>query len=190
MEVPVHDARPTEITPHIEIRRSKRKTLAIEVASAHTVIVRAPHGLGQGSIDRFLSERAQWIDRARCRWAAREAASGLAPSAAELASMRRKARTDLTARVDRWAPLVGAQPAQIQVRNQRSRWGSCSTTGTLSLNLQLMRLPEWVRDYVVVHELAHLVHPNHGPEFWLLVERVYPRFRAARSHLREVVLFR
>lgn len=184
------DSRSNEKIPHIEVRRSRRKSLAIEVASADRVIVRAPVTMGRHTIDRFLADRTEWIDRARKRWSDRAMASGPAPTEHELRAMRSEAMTDLTGRVRRWSPVVGASPTRIQIRNQRTRWGSCSTTGTLSLNLQLMRLPEWVRDYVVVHELAHLAHPNHGSEFWALVACAYPRFREARAHLREVVLFR
>lgn len=184
------DARDSRTVPHIEVRRSRRKTLAIEVASADRVIVRAPVAMRRHTIDHFLTDRTEWIERARSRWAEREAACGPAPTDLELDAMREAARADFSHRIQRWSPVVGAHPSQVQVRNQRSRWGSCSTTGTLSLNIQLMRLPEWVRDYVVVHELAHLVHPNHGADFWALVGRAFPRYREARAHLREVVLFR
>ena len=176
--------------PEIEIRRSRRKTLAIEVASAGRVVVRAPHSMGRHTIDRFLDERADWIDRAKRRIAERESASGPAPSAAEIDAMRSQAASDLADRVDRWANQMGVQPTRIQIRNQATRWGSCSSSGTLSFNLQLMRVPVWVRDYVVVHELAHLVHPNHGPELWGLVARTFPAHREARMLLREAVLYR
>lgn len=174
----------------IEIRRSRRRTLAIEVASADRVIVRAPKSMSSSAIERFLADRSAWIDRARDRMAERESSAGSPPTDGELSLMRAQAALDLPERVRRWAPIVGAHPTKVQIRNQRSRWGSCSTSGTLSLNLQLMRQPEWVRDYVVVHELAHLVYQNHGHAFWALVAACYPRYREARSLLREAVIFR
>lgn len=67
--------------------------------------------------------------------------------------------------------------SRITVRNQRSRWGSCSHKGAISLNIKLMRLPEQMRDYVILHELMHLLHPHHGPEFWAAMEECMPGAR-------------
>jgi predicted metal-dependent hydrolase len=67
--------------------------------------------------------------------------------------------------------------SRITVRNQRSRWGSCNHKGAISLNIKLMRLPEQMRDYVILHELMHLLHPHHGPEFWAAMEACMPGAR-------------
>jgi hypothetical protein len=64
---------------------------------------------------------------------------------------------------------------KVIIRNQRARWGSCSTNGHISLNIKLMRLPEELRDYVILHELTHLEHPNHGPHFWQAMVKSMPR---------------
>lgn len=173
----------------VETIRSSRRTLAIQVMSPTRVVVRAPRTVSQRRIDAFVDERAGWIDAARTRIAARVAANGPAPTERELRDMRDRARDDLGERVAHWAPIVGASPRAVQIRNQKTRWGSCSTTGTISLNLQVMRLPEHIRDYVVVHELAHLIHHNHGPAFWAHVARCMPDYHARRVALRQVVLF-
>lgn len=64
--------------------------------------------------------------------------------------------------------------SRITIRNQRSRWGSCNQKGAISLNIKLMRLPQQLRDYVILHELMHLLHPHHGPSFWAALEECMP----------------
>ena len=71
------------------------------------------------------------------------------------------------------------------MRNQRTRWGSCATTGRISLNWRLVQVPAPVREYVLVHELMHLRQPNHSRRFWALVARACPGYPAARRWLRE-----
>jgi predicted metal-dependent hydrolase len=80
-----------------------------------------------------------------------------------------------------------ARPASVRwTTRQASRWGSCTPAdGTIRLSTRLQGMPDWVVDYVLVHELAHLLQPGHGPEFWALVER-YPRTERARGYLQGV----
>lgn len=82
---------------------------------------------------------------------------------------RRQAREHLTDRLDHFAAEMGLEYDGVEIRNQRTRWGSCSTNGTISLNWRLLMAPPDVVDYVVVHELAHLQEPNHTEAFWSLV---------------------
>jgi len=74
---------------------------------------------------------------------------------------------------------------QIVVRNQRSRWGSCSASGTISLNWRLIQTPDSVRDYIIHHELVHLQEMNHSPRFWTRVEQSYPAWRDAERWLKQ-----
>ena len=92
----------------------------------------------------------------------------------------------LTACVQRWRLLLGYnQTPRILVRNQRSRWGSCAPDGTLRFNWRLMMVESDLIDYLVVHELAHLTHPNHSADFWGLVAGVMPDVQQRRKRLRE-----
>jgi len=84
-----------------------------------------------------------------------------------------------------FGPMVGAAPSAISVRDPRTRWGSCSARGSVSLSWRLMMAPARVAEYVVVHELAHLVHLDHSPAFWDLVARVRPAHRTESAWLRE-----
>ncbi|MBX5436796.1 MAG: M48 family metallopeptidase [Alicyclobacillaceae bacterium] len=99
--------------------------------------------------------------------------------------LRRQARADLEARVAHWSARTGLVPSSIRVRDQRTRWGSCSTQGNLNFNWRLVMAPPAAADYVVVHELCHLREMNHSPRFWRLVESVLPDYRLQRKWLAE-----
>lgn len=94
-----------------------------------------------------------------------------------------EARRDLDARVLVHARKLGVTPKRIVVRDQSSRWGSCSTTGVLSFSWRLVLAPARVLDYVAAHEVAHLAEMNHGPRFWALVQRTMPSMKEAKSWL-------
>lgn len=98
---------------------------------------------------------------------------------------RREARLWLEGAVADEAPALGVTPARIAVRDTTSRFGSCSTTGTVSFSWRLIMMPPEVLDYVVVHELCHLHEPNHSARFWALVEAARPGWREQRAWLNE-----
>src|SRR6056297_1175120 len=98
---------------------------------------------------------------------------------------RDEARDHFTTRADRYAQAMGVEYEKIEIRNQRTKWGSCSTTGTLGLNWRLMMAPPDVVDYVLVHELAHLREQNHTDEFWRLVGEHVPEYEAKAQWLDE-----
>ena len=89
----------------------------------------------------------------------------------------------LPRRLGPMAEALGVNVARVSVRAQRTRWGSCSSRGTISLNWRLMLLPSRLCDYVLAHELAHLREMNHGPAFWALVQRLVPDYRQRRREL-------
>ena len=96
---------------------------------------------------------------------------------------RGEAVTHFGARVRHFSSRLGVRPSKVVVRGQRTRWGSCSSKGTVSLNWRLMMAPGALADYVVVHELCHLRHMNHSPDFWAMVAGVVPDYRQCRRSL-------
>ena len=98
--------------------------------------------------------------------------------------LRALARRELTVRAEALARQHGAPMRRVTVRNQKSRWGSCSVRGTVSLNWRLIQVPDTVRDYIILHELMHLRHLNHSARFWAEVEKVCPDYRAAEEWLK------
>jgi hypothetical protein len=99
-------------------------------------------------------------------------------------ALRAAALEVLPARLLELAAAHGLTVARVSIRDQRSRWGSCSARGAIALNYRLIQMPPYVREYVMVHELAHLVHANHSRRFWRAVERMCPEFRVAERWLK------
>lgn len=95
------------------------------------------------------------------------------------------AAKELPQRVVECAAAHGFEVRRVTVRNQRSRWGSCSPSRTISLNWRLIQTPSFVRDYIILHELCHLRHMNHSHRFWREVERVCPEFETAERWLKQ-----
>ena len=100
------------------------------------------------------------------------------------AALRRIALGELVPRLEELAAAHGLPLARITVRNQQSRWGSCSRRGVIALNFRLVQVPPPVRDYVLLHELMHLRQPNHSRRFWRFVEQACPGYREAERWLR------
>jgi predicted metal-dependent hydrolase len=100
------------------------------------------------------------------------------------ADLRALARETLPARLHELAAGHGLCVARVSIRNQTSRWGSCSRTGNIAVNFRLVQMPPAIRDYVLLHELMHLKQQNHGPRFWKLVAAACPDYRAAEAWLR------
>jgi hypothetical protein len=133
----------------------------------------------QCEADDFVARHQEWITRQR----ARATRSDIAPD--ERRTLQARARADLPARLLELADRHGLTVTRISIRDQRSRWGSCGPTGHICLNWRLVALPDWVRDYVLVHELMHLRRLDHSPAYWGLVEQACPEYRDARGWLRD-----
>lgn len=97
---------------------------------------------------------------------------------------RRTARAEVVPRLDEAVAALGLSYASVRIGNQRTRWGSCSSTGAMSFNWRLLLAPEDVLDYVVWHEACHLRHLDHSPRFWALLERHRPGYREQKAWLR------
>ncbi len=170
--------------------RSDRKTLGIEVKYPDEVIVRAPLWVRQKEIDEFVSSREEWVrvsvEKLRKR---HEASAAAAPAEKltmeEIQALADKALAYIPGRVSHFAPLVGVTYGRITIRNQRSRWGSCSAQGNLNFNCLLMLTPPEVIDSVVVHELCHRLEMNHSPRFYEHCVRVMPDYHKWNKWLKK-----
>jgi len=96
------------------------------------------------------------------------------------------ARLLIHERVKHWSAFYGVKAGRIAIRNQKSRWGSCSKKGNLNFNYKLTFLPPEIRDYVIIHEICHLKEFNHGKKFWELVAETAPNFKELRKRLRKI----
>ncbi len=165
-----------------QLIRSSRKTLAMEIRPAG-LIVRAPMHATQAEIDGFLKQHEAWIEKHMAQLEALPEVEKL--TAEELRELAEKALEVIPARVAFYAPQVGVTYGRITIRNQRSKWGSCTSRGNLNFNCLLMLAPPEVLDSVVVHELCHRKYLNHSREFYDEVLRVFPDYRKWNEWLRK-----
>lgn len=162
--------------------RSSRRTLSVEITGELTVLVRAPLHTPKARIDRFVEEHEAWILRhlEAKQQALRE---HLEPTPEERQALIDRAKRELPGRVKHYAALMGVHPAGITITGARTRYGSCSGKNRLCFTWRLMACPDEAIDCVVVHELAHIVHKNHGVQFYALVESVLPDYHERKKLL-------
>jgi hypothetical protein len=166
--------------PVTYVRHPRARHYILRLADDGSLRVTIPRGGSRKDAERFASGKAGWIEREQYR---REMARGSAGSRWD-ASLRPQAERELPARLMELAAQHGCRVAGVTVRSQRSRWGSCSPAGRISLNWRLVQVPVLVRDYVLLHELTHLAVSNHSPKFWKALEAMCPWHREARAWLR------
>lgn len=167
-----------------QVLRSNRKTASIEVSRDRGVTVRVPATLKGDDLERLLLSRARWIEE-------KAAAAASAPPPVELSPEEEAELTDIAARVlpDKvrtYARRLGVMPVKVRITRARKRLGSCSAAGSLCFSCRLMLYPEEAIDYVVVHELAHLIHHNHSPAFHRCVASVLPDHVRRRGLLKKM----
>ena len=165
------------------MRSSRRETLSIEVTREARVVARAPLGLSEARIHTFVLGHQAWILK-KLEEAQKNLEKYPNPSEEEWEILSAQAAEIIPPKVEQYARQMGAKPRKVKITRARTRFGSCSGKNCLSFSALLMRYPEAAIDYVVVHELAHIFHKNHGPEFWQAVETVFPDYKARRRLLR------
>ncbi len=170
----------------VNVIKSKRKTISIQL-KPNEIIMRVPSRLSQKEILTFLNEKSAWIEKHKKLIAEREEKSEKLPkfSAEEIQALADKALKVIPEKVQHYAAIVGVNYGRITIRNQRTRWGSCSSKGNLNFNCLLMLAPDEVIDSVVVHELCHRKHMDHSGAFYAEMVRAYPKYRECHKWLKE-----
>ena len=170
----------------VEVIRSDRRTIAAEIRGGR-VIVRAPRRATERDIRSFLEKHGKWLETHLEKAAEREKRKDGVHRLMEeeVRALAERARQVIPERVAHYAPLIGVSYGRITIRNQRSRWGSCSSRGNLNFNCLLMLTPPEVLDSVVVHELCHRKEMNHSDRFYAEVLRVFPDYWAQDRWLKE-----
>lgn len=173
----------------ITVIKSNRKTVAIQVNTDLTVTVRAPRRATKKDIERILKEKEPWIrkhiEQMGAKKAQYESVEVHYLTNEEMKELADKALRYIPERVAYFAQIVGVTYGRITIRNQKTRWGSCSSKGNLNFNCLLMLTPPEVIDYVVVHELCHREEMNHSKAFWNEVEKVCPNYKESVRWLKE-----
>lgn len=168
-----------------QLIRSGRKTLAIQLKEDGSVIVRAPLRLAKYKIDIFVQEHWDWVEEHRKKLAGSRKKTHIISDQERRDGIRR-AMEIFPERTAYFAEKMGVTYGRITIREQKTRWGSCSQAGNLNFNWKLVLMPPEILDYVVVHELAHRKEMNHSPRFWAEVERELPDYRDRRQKLRSL----
>ena len=171
----------------MKIIRSNRKTFALQIKPREGLIVRVPLRATQEQVEKFINDHKNWIEKHLKAMEERqkETASIEKLSMDEIRALADEALKVIPERVKYYAPLLGVRYGRITIRNQRSRWGSCSGRKNLNFNCLLMLTPPEVIDSVVVHELCHLKEMNHSERFYAEVLRVFPDYWKWQNWLKE-----
>ncbi len=162
-----------------QIIRSARRTVALELTREGRFVVRAPNRMKDADVLLFVSKHRAWMEKAWRRFTERQAAT---PPNVE--TLREKARRTLPPLVEKYAKQMGVMPTGVTVTAARTRFGSCSPKNRLCFSLYLMQYPDRAIEYVVVHELAHILHKNHSAAFHATVASVLPDHMQRRALLR------
>ncbi|MFA6602113.1 MAG: YgjP-like metallopeptidase domain-containing protein, partial [Candidatus Paceibacterota bacterium] len=160
---------------NIRVTFRRTRNLRLSIRSDGRVSVSAPRGLSRRLVDKFIAERSDWIseklDHFRKIYGERPSAS---ETRKDYLSKKEKARKLIESRLEYFNRFYGFKYKSISVRNQRTRWGSCSRKGSLNFNYRLIDLAPELSDYIVVHELCHLGAFDHSRKFWGLVGKTVP----------------
>lgn len=175
-EIPPTAVEPIAPIYFVRHRRARRYLLRVETDGRVRVTI--PRGGSRREADAFARRHLDWVLHQRA------ALSQGRYSPDDRQQLRAKARAELPVRLQELADQHGLRVTRVSIRNQRTRWGSCGRDGHVCLNWRLAAMPDWVRDYVIIHELMHLKRMDHSPAYWKLVSAVYPRYREARQWLR------
>ena len=171
----------------IEIIKSNRKTIAIEVRQDLRVIVRVPKRASNREIMKFVEQKQDWIAKhlahMQIRYEETRRAKEKQFTDDDIRKMKDEANRVIPDRVKYYAGIMGVTFGKITIKNQKTRWGSCSSKGNLNFNCRLLFVPDRIVDYVVIHELAHRRFMNHSKAFWKEVEKYMPDYKEQKKLL-------
>lgn len=162
-----------EIGPVRLVKSARARRIGVRVHPLKGVTVTVPLPCSFAAGLRVFGQYREWVLKTMERQkSVRESASAAAVAPEQIEAMRQEAKMLLPRRLSELAERYGFSYGRVFIKHNSSNWGSCSALGNINLNLNLVRLPQLLRDHVILHELCHLKHPNHGPEFHALLERL------------------
>lgn len=172
----------------VTVYRKQTTRLSLRVTPTGRVNVSAPYGCPMEQIQKFVDEHRDWIDtqlaQASQRRTKRLGFFEQLPlnNQEECKEAMRRLSATIPPIINHYMPIMGVRPTRVTYRALISRWGSCNCkTGEITISAYVLLLPQWCIEHVVVHEMCHLLVPNHGPEFHALMDKFFPRWREARK---------
>lgn len=163
--------------------RSKRKTLSVQITESCEIIVKAPYLYSDKKIRKFLEENSDRIDKALEKMSKRKEMK-LDLTEDDIKLLKLKAKEILPKKVEYYSVVMGLKPETVKITSAQKRFGSCSSKKHICFSYILMLYPDEAIDYVVVHELSHLVHMNHSNDFYSLVASVLPDYKKREKLLK------
>lgn len=173
------------VGPVLLERSTRAKNLNITVKPFKGVRVAVPKGLSFKKAERIARNKSSWITTQLEKIRNLEEAYEAAP---EVHVDREKARQVLVSRIEEIAKKHGYTYNRVSIRNQKTRWGSCSGKNDINLNMKLVLLPHELRDFIILHELVHTIVKNHGDQFWAEITRVEPNARELAKQVNQLNL--
>lgn len=163
--------------------KSKRKTAAIEIDENCNLILRVPLRYSQKTVEKLLSDHTEWIEKHMIIQREKQK-NKIVLSDEQINSLKEKARNIIPERVEYYSKIMGLKISGIKITSAQKRFGSCSGKNSLCFSYILMQYPMEAVDYVVVHELAHIVYKNHGKDFYRLIEKYLPDYKLREKMLK------
>ena len=166
----------------VEIIYSKRRTVSLSVKDGR-VILRAPKGTPKRLLLDFVREKESWV-RDRLERQRKKQALEESLTEDDIKLLKKQAREYLGSKLDEYSKITGLKYSRMKITSARGRFGSCSSRGTICFSYRRMLYPEAAREYVVLHELCHLVYMNHSRDFYALLSRYMPDYKSRRAMLK------
>ena len=166
------------------IKRTNRKSVSIEVTRDLEVLVRAPLKMSDREIGKFVEKNVDWITRSLEKQKNAKTRR-YDPTEDEMIDLVARAKREIPQKVEYYGKFMECKPGKITITSARTRFGSCSAQNNICFSWRLMLYPEAAIDYVVVHELAHIKHKNHGKDFYAFIESVLPDYKDRKALLKK-----
>ncbi|MDD4412050.1 MAG: M48 family metallopeptidase [Patescibacteria group bacterium] len=150
------------------------------------LVITTPRPLRDSLLEKLIVGQADWIIKKISHFKSQVQPAMLRDNKNDYKNYKQAALILAQTRLEYFNQIYGFKYNRISIRNQKTRWGSCSRKGNLNFNYKIALLPKQLADYIIVHELCHLKEFNHSPKFWNLVARMYPNYLSARKELRKI----
>ena len=162
--------------------RSKRKTIELSIGDDFIPLVKAPIKMSIEDIEKFVSKHEKWIEKHVLK--KREHDKKFVLTDDEISALKAKALPYMTERTEYFAKIMGVEPTGIKITSAEKRFGSCSAKNSICYSWRLMQYPQEAIDYVVVHELSHIVYKNHGVNFYKFIKKILPDYKKRENMLK------
>lgn len=166
-------------------RYKKSKTLRIKIKQSGEVLVTAPYKLDKKYIDSFITQKSEWIQE-KLNIFATLPPPDIKTKKEDYKKFKEEARKIVIEKINKINQYYNFSFGRISIRDQKTRWGSCSNKKNLNFNYKIVFIPDRLAEYIVAHELCHLKEMNHGQKFWDLVSKTIPDYQKAQSDLKKL----